>query len=400
MRFPTEYYQIQKTLARHFTNLRPSQQRGLALWVYGTILAQSATQSAVIAALWAVGTWSCLRQYLREWLYDGVDKSRPSEYEVDVSACFPPLVRWLLSWWKADRLALAIDATLHGDKTASLVVSVLYRGCAIPVAWHVLPANRHGAWMGPILGLLQAVRPAVPDSMKVLVMADRGLWSPVLWNGIKALGWHPLMRVRNDMVFQPAGGCRLAARHLVPGAGYAWVGAGTAFRAKENQRFGTLIVMWDEEQKEPRVVLTDLEPEEVGVSWYGLRVWIELGFRALKGVGWQWQRTRRTDPRRVARHWLVMAVATLWVMACGTRVEDAAVAGVPPHRLKSPPCAVRHRPAGFKRMVSLFRQGLNCMVMQLLKGRLWQRLWLAPEPWSSASSRLRISLHVLPSGAL
>ena len=32
------------------------------------------------------------------------------------------------------------------------------------------------------------------------------------------------------------------------------------------------------------------------LCWYMLRFWIELGFRALKSVGWQWQNTRRTDP--------------------------------------------------------------------------------------------------------
>jgi hypothetical protein len=69
--------------------------------------------------------------------------------------------------------------------------------------------------------------------------------------------------------------------------------------------------------------VTDLPPARVGVSWYALRMWVELGFRALKAVGWQWQHTRRTDPRRTARHWLVLAVATLWVLAHGTRAEDA-----------------------------------------------------------------------------
>ena len=41
-------------------------------------------------------------------------------------------------------------------------------------------------------------------------------------------------------------------------------------------------------------------------------------------MGWQWHRTRRLDPARVDRHWLVLAVATLWVLAHGTRVEEAA----------------------------------------------------------------------------
>jgi hypothetical protein len=39
---------------------------------------------------------------------------------------------------------LAIDATRHGDRVAALVVSVLYGGSAIPVAWYILTANQKG----------------------------------------------------------------------------------------------------------------------------------------------------------------------------------------------------------------------------------------------------------------
>ena len=37
------------------------------------------------------------------------------------------------------------------------------------------------------------------------------------------------------------------------------------------------------------------------VSWYALRTWVELGFRALTSVGWRWGHTRRADPAR--RRW-------------------------------------------------------------------------------------------------
>ena len=82
-----------------------------------------------------------------------------------------------------------------------------------------------------------------------------------------------------------------------------------------------MIVVWDRDHDEPCVVMTDLPPAESGVCWYALRFWIELGFKALKSVGWQWQKTRRTDPGRVSRHWLVLSVATLLALAYGTRVK-------------------------------------------------------------------------------
>ena len=86
-------------------------------------------------------------------------------------------------------------------------------------------------------------------------------------------------------------------------------GAGEAF-AQEPQP-GTLIVLHAPEQEEPWVLLTDTPPDVTEASLHACRHWIEQGFRGLKRGGWQWHRTRRRDPARVDRHWLVLAVATL-----------------------------------------------------------------------------------------
>lgn len=334
---------------------------------------------AVIAALLPWASAAALRQRLREWLRDGADKLVPGQSEVVVAPCFVGLLRWVVQWWQGTDLALAIDATALGDRVVVLAVTVLYRGSAIPVAWAVLPANQAGAWIDPILGLLVRLAPAVPDDWTVLVLTDRGLWSRRLWDGIRACGWHPVMRVQRHATFAPLGQVRRRADTLIPGVGHAWVGAGTAFKDCDARRQGTLIVSWETGADEPWVVLTDLAPDRVGVCWYGLRAWTELGFRALKGLGWQWQRTRRSDPDRVARHWLVLAVATIWTMAIGTRVEDAAVRGIAPANLRSP---VPPPPAGHRRTLSVLWQGTGWLRWLMLRTRrVWRRLWLAPEPW-------------------
>jgi len=390
MRFPREWYHLVESTEQYFPDLRSSQIRGLALWVLGALLAKSACQSAVISALSSIATFHTKRQYLREFLRDGNEKATPCNTQLDVTLCFAPLLRWLLSLWKGQQLALAIDATSQGDRVVALVVSVLYRGSAIPIAWSILPANRPGPWIPDILRLLQLLAPEVPKSMEVVVMTDRGLWSPRLWKQIRALRWHPLMRVKKNTSFQPLQGRRQPARQLIPGPGHAWVGKGTAFGKPKLRRFGTSVVVWDKDQKEPWIVMTDLPPEDVGICWYSLRFWIEFGFRALKSVGWQWQRTRRTDPDRVARYWLILAVATLWTTAYGTRVEDAESLGVPPERLRSPhPLPARSRP----RKDSVIKKGIICMTQQLLRGRPWLRLWLLPEPWPNPFPRLQITYH-------
>ncbi len=394
MRFPSECYQMQRTLEYYMPHLRESQLRGLVLWVYGTILAGSGCQNAVATALLFLGSFNSIRQYLREWLYNGQDRANPCRVQLDVSACFVPLLKWLLDLWKSDRMVLAIDPTMKGDQINSIVISAVYRSCAIPLAWSIMPANRPGKWMDVVVDMLEVLSESMPKQMTVLVMCDRGLRSPKLWDQIRSAGWHPYMRQSVNTVFCPDGGTRLPARTLVPGPGHAYVGYGTAFRRPSIRRRGTMIVVWDRDQDEPWVVMTDLLPEEVGVCWYTLRFWIELGFRMLKGVGWQWQNTRRTDPERVSRHWLTLSVATIWTLAYGTRVEDAIDLGVAPGRLRAPPksLASNHRSATSRprRIVSVLRLGANWLRRLLHKGRLWRRVWLLPEPWPEPPPDMKI----------
>src|SRR5919199_1412829 len=144
MHVPRELYPMERTLAERLPHLRGPQRRGLALWVLGTVLAQSACQSAVLAALLPWAPYHALRQRLREWLLDGVGKAAPCATQVEAEACFAPLLR-----------------------------------------------------------LLRLLRPAVPPGWTVLVLADRGLWSPRLWRRVRCLGWHPLLRIQRRTTVTP-----------------------------------------------------------------------------------------------------------------------------------------------------------------------------------------------------
>ena len=224
------------------------------------------------------------------------------------------------------------------------------------------------------------------------------------------------MRYRKNITFCADGGRRLPAQHFVSRPDTAWIGRGTALSTATAKRRCTLLVVWYAEQDEPWIILTDLAPDKVGPSWYALRFWIELGFKAIKSLGWKWDKTRRTDPARVSRHWLVLSVATLLALAYGTRacpvldtgVEDAQDRRISPGNLRTPPkaCPVldtgalapnhrdpRSRPA---RTVSVIRYGIDWLRRLLLKGRLWSRVWLLPEPWPQPKPNLEITRHAPP----
>jgi hypothetical protein len=391
---------VQELSETYLPQLRPAQQRGLAEWVAGVLAAESGCEQAILTALEPLGVpVPATRARLREFLYDGADRAAPCATSLEVESCFAPLLGGVLDWWTGGELPLAIDATALRGRQVVLSLSVLYRGSAIPVAWVVLPHRGKGAWLPHLERLLTLLAPAVPPTMTVLVMTDRGLWSPRLWRSIRENGWHPLMRIRPDATFAPAGQPRCRARGLVSGTGWYWVGEGVAYKEKAKQLACTLLVVWGHGQHEPWLLLTDLPPDEVDGRWYGLRVWIELGFRALKSFGWHWERTRRTDPARIARHWLVLAIATLLDLAVGTRLEDAARQGLPPGRLRRPrsPTPSPAHP----RRVSLFARGRAWLHVQVLRGRRWWRaLWLWPEALPALPADLAVIRHgAVPGGA-
>lgn len=126
------------------------------------------------------------------------------------------------------------------------------------------------------------------------------------------------------------------------------------------------------------MLLTDTPPQRTDTTLHACRDWIEQGFRGLKRAVWQWRRTRRTDPVRAGRHWLVLAVATLLAVAYGTRREEAAALGRAPARLRTSPAAVPARSA--PRRLSLLCQGMACLGTLLAQGHWWTRLWLRPRP--------------------
>src|SRR5439155_242616 len=86
-----------------------------------------------------------------------------------------------------------------------LAVSVVYRGCAIPVAWVILPAGAKRAWRREWLRLLRRLRPAIPPGWTVIVLADRGLYAPWLFRRLTRLGWHPFLRINTGGSFRPTG---------------------------------------------------------------------------------------------------------------------------------------------------------------------------------------------------
>jgi hypothetical protein len=395
-------------LHQRLTTLSLPQARGLALWSIGIILARSCSLHAVVLALacWLPFKRLTVRKRLQEWYWEaGAKKGHGSggkglqRRDFDPHAVCPDLLRWVLDEWPTRQVVLALDPTNFGDRFTVLNVSVLYRGCAVPVIWTVVEGGKPEAWEPHWERMLEALAGHVPPGWQVLVLTDRGMYSPRLFGCLLRLHWHPFLRIRAQGFYRPDGSQNwLPLEELQPPSGQAWSCEAELFKNDAGRLECTLVAFQGEGYAEPWLIVTDLLPAVAQASWYGLRGWIEQGYKRVKGEGWKFPRTRIADCGRLERLWLAVAVATLWVLEVGGEDE---VSEARPRQAKrgkragtdTPelpdlgPSNAQQTGSGSgastdapKRIWSVFARGWNVLRNALAVGLLVLGSW-HPEPW-------------------
>jgi hypothetical protein len=294
----------------------------LALYSFGMVLLKQSGLSVIsefISQLLEKKPNS-VRQRLREWNYEASQKRGKQRQAIVVGESFEPLLRWMVSRWEGSELVLALDVTYLADRFTILAISVVYRGCAIPVAWRILAGNCKGEWHPVWVELLHTLRPAIPTRWTVWVLTDRGLYSKRLFEVICQLHWHPLMRVRTQGLYRRLRNNQWKSLLTLarPSMGL-WAHQVVCF--KGDPLVCTLLVQWDAWYNEPCLLITDGRPHTARPAVYAFRAWIEAGFKDLKRGGLRWEHTKMIHPHRVERLWLVMAVALLWLVLVGGEAQ-------------------------------------------------------------------------------
>ncbi|MBD2616051.1 transposase [Nostoc punctiforme FACHB-252] len=261
-------------VSQKLPHLSQPQAKVLAMWSFGMAMMQSTglTTVAVFLAELLGEKENTVRQRLREWLRDAGDKKGSHRQEIDVTKCFAPLLNWIVQQWHSQQgqLALGMDATTLGNRFTVLAISVLIRGCAVPVAWKVVKANQPGAWKPYWLELLEHLKDSVPKQMTVIVTADRGLYADWLYAKIMELGWHPFLRINLGGQFRPVDFSDwIPVSDAVPFLGSSWCGVVWCF--KSNPINCTLLARHEVGYTDPWLILTDFPPLEASAIWYGMR---------------------------------------------------------------------------------------------------------------------------------
>jgi len=304
-------YQWNEMIDKAFPHIGRWQKLILALFSYGVLCAQRCTLSTVGRHVTGRAENSSLERRLQRWL---ANERLPLQVLLDCR------VAWVLRVWGKAPLLILIDETKLSDHVAVLMVGLAYHASAIPLLWRAYvptdyPEEGQVALMNT---LLDHRRRLIPTEQARLLLADRGLGTSPTWQAhLSENDWPYLLRVQRSTRIRLPNHKAQPLRYLV-GYGQRWTGRAQVFK-KAGWQWKWVYLVWEVGYAEPWCLFS--HQPQLDPLLYASRAHHECSFRDLKSDGFHWQRSRVWLPRHVERLLLVLALATLWALTEGIKVQ-------------------------------------------------------------------------------
>lgn len=236
--------------------------------------------------------------------------------------CACAVSRTILSAWDHCRIELLLDETPLSNRLRCLKVSVRYRGRALPLVWRCYAPDTPPLPLPQLAcTLLWQVANLLPPHAEVILLADRGLSWPQVFDTVRLFGWHPLLRLQKDVRVRLSDGTIAPViRLLEEGAVPFWQGEAEIFKDAGWRRTNLVLVWQESDPKNPWLLATTLPADRRACGLYRRRMRQEESFRDEKSYGFHWNQSRVWKPEHAERLLLGVALATLWIVSFGTQL--------------------------------------------------------------------------------
>ncbi len=268
-----------------FPALHAYQQNTLAFCVQEIIEAGTAVMQRVAETAWDTLSSETKMTSVERRLQRFVANER-----IAVDACWDVFLQHTLPFWQNKPVTLILDMAPYATSATVIYLGILVRGRVLPLAWQVMPQQEtweHGQW--ELLGqLFERLAPFFFRDC-CTVLADRGLSCLGLIRLCKRVGWHYVLRIKQEEW------CRRAFRHLyrdwqqgkevVRKPGERWYGRVLLW--KEHNEELWLSAHWEEGYEEAWIVISDQKAGIKRVRTYAGRMGVEATFQDQKSRGYK-----------------------------------------------------------------------------------------------------------------
>lgn len=315
--------------------------------VVGMILSRSIAPSRIAASLASAEVGEATEESLERQV-----RRYENDERVTAECSFHPFARQRLLLGRPKELLLVLDPTTQEDRVVMVMISVWYRGTALPLAWTLWPGNQPLEGMRfwqRIAQLLKLVQQLLPPALPVILLADRAFGTPVFTDRVVELGWHYVVRIQGQTRYRDYQGHELPVATLVPAVGARKKLAAYLFK-KQGWRWVSLVAFWGERQQQPLLLVSSLPPAWHLIKLYKRRFSIEALFRDCKSDGWHFEQGQVVDLDHLQRLLIAMAFATWLTLLVGSAVANSILARLPTGKRRTRP---------YDAKFSLFEHGLR-----------------------------------------
>lgn len=304
------YFKVLGTLNRMMSHIDPKHIVVLTMMITGILLSKKAQLSEMSCHI----PQSAKPESIVKRFHRFVKNER-----VDVQPYFLPFAEAILDHLSGQTLHLALDASQVGRHCMVLMVSVIYKNKALPLAWLVYKGKKGHTTADRHIKALHLVLPLIPTQANVVLLGDAEYDTVEMLTWIKEnSNWHYVIRTdprtkltKGDKLFR--------VRDLLIGEGWRSIARQVLFTAR---CFGPIqVVAWFEKpHKKPLYLISSLEDTDEICTAYAKRFKLETLFSDQKSRGFHIDKSHLSDPKRLTRLLLAAALTYIWMIYLGIEI--------------------------------------------------------------------------------
>jgi len=230
---------------------------------------------------------------------------------------FLPFAQRILSALAHGTLVLLIDGTVVGRGCMALVIAVVYKQRALPIAWLVEKKRKGHFSEERHIELIQSVREMMPDGTHVVLLGDGEFDGVDLQSIVNHWNWDYVLRTSetNTLCWEDYWfPYKETLSHLKPGEVFVVPEALFTHRG-----YGPVmgLTWWRRGCDEPIHLVTNMQCSDTACRFYAKRFIIETCFSDEKGRGFNLQKSHLSDPERINRLLIAAFLAYYWIVSLG-----------------------------------------------------------------------------------
>ena len=234
---------------------------------------------------------------------------------VDGEQYFMPYAEALLAKLGFEEIVLAMDGSIIGRGCITLMINVIYKKRALPLAYVVVKGKKGHFPEDSHIALAKRVYDILPDpAPKVVFLGDGEFDGIKLQSPLNQWGWVYVCRTannikiyRDDEEFE----INILSQFLPMGS---YTCAKDVFYTKKKYGPVTVIGWWAEDNEEPIYLVTNLKSPSLACRYYSKRFRIETFFSDQKSRGFNIDKSHLSDPDRLSRLLMAACLAYIWII--------------------------------------------------------------------------------------